>query len=104
ALGPTCVSGCDAGAPMQCGGMCVDPSSDPNHCGACGNACATAVGHAQPACDAGGCSFACNAGYGACDGGCVDETTDNAHCGGWGGAGAGGKTCPGGAWGWPGRG
>lgn len=34
---------CD-GARTSCGGSCVDTSSDPNHCGACGNECDFCVG------------------------------------------------------------
>jgi hypothetical protein len=41
-------------------------SSDPNHCGACGNRCDTAAG------------FAC------CDGQCVRPSSDPSHCGGCG--------------------
>ncbi len=59
--------------------------TDPNHCGAQGNACAAANGTAG--CAGGACTVAaCNTGYSDCDGsaanGCeVDLRSDVGHCG-----------------------
>jgi hypothetical protein len=41
----------DCGTLVDCGGSCVDPLTDPNHCGGCGKVC---VGLAQ--CQAGTCA------------------------------------------------
>jgi hypothetical protein len=40
-----------------CGGVCVDTRYDPNHCGACGEACAEGT-----LCSDGACSVACGSG------------------------------------------
>jgi hypothetical protein len=45
-----CVTGC-CGGESRCGSSCVDLTSNPNHCGACANACP--AGHA---CVAGSCA------------------------------------------------
>ncbi|MDB4928722.1 MAG: Tryptophan synthase alpha chain, partial [Myxococcaceae bacterium] len=49
-------TGADAGVTCaadetRCGGQCVDPRSDPRHCGACGAACS-----AGQVCNAGTCA------------------------------------------------
>jgi hypothetical protein len=65
-----------------------DTQTDPEHCGACGNACAAA--NATPSCAEGTCVIdACDPGFGDCDGvpsnGCETDTTSSAaHCGGCG--------------------
>jgi hypothetical protein len=58
--------------------------SDPEHCGSCTNACATAT----PFCSKTGntsqpfaCASGCSAGLSLCGASCVDETTDPSHCG-----------------------
>lgn len=38
----------------ECGGICVDPSSDPNHCGACNNACGPGSSCVDGECRCGG--------------------------------------------------
>ena len=38
-----------------CGGLCVDPGSDPNHCGTCDRTCATAAPPVTAACRQGHC-------------------------------------------------
>jgi hypothetical protein len=62
-----------------CGEQCVDITSNPLHCGACGNAC-----RANQSC--GGSRCVCNPGYDDCDGdpsnGCeTDLRTTALHCG-----------------------
>ncbi|MDB5214587.1 MAG: Tryptophan synthase alpha chain [Myxococcaceae bacterium] len=73
----------DAGAPVtsdasctQCGDECVDPKTDPRHCGTCANACA-----GGSACVAGACSLTCPTGLVNCAGTCLDPTTSDEHCG-----------------------
>lgn len=60
-----CVSTC---AGLRClAGVCVDPLTDPNHCGACGARCAAQ--HATPLCIAGSCTRSeCEPGWYDCDG------------------------------------
>ena len=60
----------------QCGDECVDPMTDPRHCGTCANACA-----AGSICVAGACSIACPASLVNCGGTCIDPATSAAHCG-----------------------
>jgi hypothetical protein len=72
---------CAGGASDGCE---VDGRSDPDHCGACGNACPAPINAART-CD-GTCGFTCLAGFGDCDGdaanGCeTDLSTAAAHCG-----------------------
>lgn len=65
ALLPACASKDDCRAPeIRCGDRCLDGSSDPLNCGACGNAC--------------------GAGTTCCGGACVDTQVTEAHCGGCG--------------------
>ena len=82
--GGGCVNGscgviCSGGR-IGCGSLCVDITSDPNNCGACGNAC-TGVGY----CVDGGCQIscpspltACPAGYPMAGGGSTDASIDGA--------------------------
>ncbi|MBN1770637.1 MAG: hypothetical protein JXB32_05200 [Deltaproteobacteria bacterium] len=60
----------------DCGGTCVDLTTDPDHCGRCGHACA-----AGEVCNEGACASTCTGGLTNCDGACVDLTTDPNHCG-----------------------
>ena len=80
-----CVSGCASGETL-CGSTCADTQTDPNHCGACGNACST--NNATPACSAGSCVLACDMGWANCNGdltdGCetpLNTLTDCGSCG-----------------------
>jgi hypothetical protein len=52
----TCACECPSGT-TDCGGSCVDLSSDPNNCGECGNTCSDP---AFPQCIYGGCGCASN--------------------------------------------
>jgi len=60
---------------IDCGGICVDPASDPAHCGACGNTCAPTA-----ACLGGSCA-ACATGATSCGDVCAVLATDPEHCG-----------------------
>ena len=58
-----------------CGGaVCVNLTSDAQHCGACGNACPEGI-----ACVAGAC--ACPGQTELCEGACVDTGSNPQHCG-----------------------
>lgn len=65
--------GSDAGCPLTCGGDCVNPQIDPEHCGSCENACA-AVDNGEPTCVDGSCDFRCNPGFEEVMGMCVERT------------------------------
>jgi hypothetical protein len=65
---------------VACDGGCL-PGDDVRNCGSCGNACATSVPNAQPACINAACTFACTAAYSLCGGACVDVQKDNGNCG-----------------------
>lgn len=89
--GASCPTGTTA-----CGGACVNLTSDPRNCGACGNACASGI-----TCSIGVCgSSGCPAGTTRCSGGgafvCADLTTDARNCGACGVACSSGRTCTGG--------
>jgi hypothetical protein len=81
-------SSCPVGL-TRCGDVCVDTSTDANHCGACGNACPVPA-NATATCSAGRCGFTCNAGYADCDGnasnGCETPLNTLSNCGGCGNA------------------
>jgi hypothetical protein len=78
---------CPAALPMYCGELgendpnyvdnCVDPATDPNNCGACGNVCESGE------CADGACvqDEECEAGLTDCGGVCVDLATDMDNCG-----------------------
>jgi hypothetical protein len=73
--GPTdCSGGLEA-----CGANCVELDSDPDHCGACGNACDPNL-----VCSQGNCAASCASGETNCDGACVDVNESTQHCGGCG--------------------
>jgi hypothetical protein len=65
-------SGCPSG-PTECGGRCVNTSSEHDRCGACGNACAPAE-----VCAGGVCLFECPPGTVACSEICngIDDDCD----------------------------
>jgi FG-GAP-like repeat len=83
-------AGCDAGQ-LVCassdGLVCVDSSTDPRNCGACGLACGPgeSCSGARCMCTGDGCAAQCDPNLLACAGGdgkrCVDPTTDPKNCG-----------------------
>ena len=99
--GPACADG-----RLPCDGVCVDPQTDPLHCGGCGRACAAGTacvdgGCTDPCdggcdestevCDAGVCT--CRPGLSRCGEGCLDLASDPEHCGGCGQACGGDQRC-----------
>ncbi len=78
---------CEAGR-IRCGDACVDPGSDPSHCGACGTAC-----EEGEVCSLGSCEASCAAPRTDCSGACLDTAADDAHCGGCGQACEEGTVC-----------
>jgi hypothetical protein len=74
--GYVCLNGTCA-CTLTCGGQCVDPQTDTNHCGGCGTTCPTGA-----SCQSGNC--ACPSGESGCSGACVNEQTDSNNCGGCG--------------------
>lgn len=68
-------SSCPAGQ-TDCGGDCVNVSSDATHCGSCDNACSN-----TEACINGVCQFSCDVGEEDCGGVCVDTRSDPDFCG-----------------------
>ncbi len=76
----------------NCAGACVDLSSDPAHCGACGAPCPGAT-----VCSSGTCQPTCAPGEVSCGGACVDRSTSSDHCGACGIPCTGGRYCSGGA-------
>jgi hypothetical protein len=77
--------GVDCGDALEeCGGACVDTSSDDRNCGACGASCAQAQVCAEGSCQ-------CQAGATLCGSQCSLTQSDPANCGGC--AGQGGQVC-----------
>ena len=68
---------------VRCANRCVNPASDPQHCGGCGIACARGQ-----VCAGGRCDVMCPEGQARCDDRCVPIQTDRANCG------ACGRACP----------
>jgi hypothetical protein len=69
---PSCLVGHEV-----CDDDCVDLSSSPQHCGACGEACEDGE-----VCAARSCSSECPSELTDCTGACVDLQTNPSHCGG----------------------
>lgn len=70
-------SACGVG--LSCGGVCVEPLSDDQNCGACGILCG-----AGQFCNAGSCEAFCVEGQANCGGTCVGVLSDSQNCGGCG--------------------
>ncbi len=95
--GGSCSVSCP-GTEVNCNGLCIDPSSNSQYCGAtagCGTGDTGGAGQSCPAgstCSGGSCTASCAPGLTSCpvlasDGGasvCVNEQTDPANCGGCG--------------------
>jgi|GEM_PF-467101 len=82
-----CATACQGATPDRCGDTCVNRTSDPGHCGACDNRCASGPGGAA-VCAAGACALRCEdvTSTGDCDAvasnGCeTDVRSAPAHCG-----------------------
>jgi hypothetical protein len=83
----TCVTSCPSGS-LNCGGTCINPSTDNGHCGASGdctnvgmgNSAGTACGAGQ-VCSGGTCGLTCQSGLINCGGTCVDPQTSRSNCG-----------------------
>ena len=80
-------------AGMVCNGQCVDPTTDFENCGACGNACT-----AGTLCSAGSCVVGCPSGEDACPATgtatyCANLTNDVNNCGACGTTCAAGQSC-----------
>jgi len=78
----------------ECGGACVDTTSNPANCGACDNACATGEYCAAGTCTA--TSGDCPTPLTDCSGACVDTDNDPVHCGSCDNACGSGEHCAGG--------
>lgn len=74
ATGPGCTP-----PQVDCGGFCVDLSSNASHCGACGNTCSSGY-----VCNSGACTLSCPPGFTDCGGYCADVLSDESNCGGCG--------------------
>jgi hypothetical protein len=61
---------------IDCGGVCVDPYEDPDHCGGCGGACPL-----SRSCEEGACVDECSEGLEDCARSCVDLRFHLEHCG-----------------------
>ena len=96
-------TGCPAGL-VECGGACVNPMTDPSHCGATSGCGTGGMGSAGTACknglvcNGGTCAVSCPGMEVNCSGACVDPSNDPTHCGattgcGVGDAGSGGTAC-----------
>jgi len=78
-----CQLSCQLGL-VNCGGTCIDPLENRNHCGAiypCEGATAGEVCVAGQVCSAGSCQLSCQQGLVECDGNCIDPLADRDYCG-----------------------
>ncbi|MEW5849732.1 MAG: hypothetical protein AB2A00_13020 [Myxococcota bacterium] len=94
-----CATECAAGY-VNCGGICVNPLTDAQYCGAYGDCTGNADGTACPTgqvCNGGGqCADACLPGWVSCGGVCINPDSDARFCAAYGdctGNGA-GEACP----------
>ncbi|TNE47149.1 MAG: hypothetical protein EP343_20805 [Deltaproteobacteria bacterium] len=90
--GQTCTNGrcqalsCSGNASLQCSNVCVNPQTDPKHCGGCDKACASGQFCSQGSC-------LCPFGKDECNGACVDLQANDSHCGACGTACSQGQRC-----------
>jgi hypothetical protein len=77
---------------IKCGKACVNPRTNAQHCGGCGQRCETDRACVNGACQAGGCPGSQT----RCGSLCVDLNDDEAHCGNCDNACTGDVTCIGG--------
>ena len=74
---PTCEDGLSACTERpDAGPTCVDLTSDPGHCGSCGNACRDGQ-----LCSQNRCTSNCALGLSVCAGACVELAVDARNCG-----------------------
>jgi hypothetical protein len=64
---------------IRCDGVCVNPRTDPDNCGRCGNLCPAGVTCVNGTC--GGPTGGCPSGQTRCSGTCVNLATDFFNCG-----------------------
>jgi hypothetical protein len=76
-------------AAIKCGKACINPKTNAQHCGQCGNACSSTAACVNGACQASKTSCPKD----QCGTLCVDFQDDEAHCGGCGNACQGDLTC-----------
>jgi hypothetical protein len=62
---------------LDCGGLCFDISTSPDHCGSCSTTC-KGDPHGAAVCVASHCELACNDGYSQCAAGCCAVGTSDA--------------------------
>jgi hypothetical protein len=60
----------------NCTGLCVDPTTNPEHCGRCTTACPNDP-HGSGVCVSSHCTYACDNGWIECAGGCCNPVTDS---------------------------
>ncbi|MHB8419208.1 MAG: hypothetical protein ACYDCL_14120 [Myxococcales bacterium] len=78
--GPSCLV-CGGLTATKCGDRCVDPATDGQNCGGCGQSCSS-----DQVCSGGVCASSCSSPYATCpDGGyCAATLVDPSNCGGCG--------------------
>lgn len=92
----TAVPGCaDQPGTKLCDNQCVNPDTDPGHCGACSIQCSAGQNCVNGQCISPG-GTACNTGETLCNGQCSDILTNPANCGACGHACLTGQNCVGG--------
>ncbi|HEY0714770.1 MAG TPA: hypothetical protein VGF45_18965, partial [Polyangia bacterium] len=74
----SCVPRCPAGQ-ITCDGMCVNPNTNPAHCGGCRIACGPNATCVNGRCGGGGDE--CKGNLTRCDGVCVNTKVNAQHCG-----------------------
>ena len=79
----TCSLSCQAGL-VNCGGTCVDPANNRDHCGASGDCLGANAGQncgAGQVCSGSTCSLSCQSGLVNCGGTCINPGSSNQYCG-----------------------